>query len=163
MLWKCSSNWTGKYDITHTHLHTGTTTLETHRVRHQMIYECIFRGMLTMPLLHINFLDDIVCILIIWSSGFADPNVHSNFAFLSLLFFHHVLSFISSLLFFPCTFSSIVEVFYSLLWFCFNRIHQINLNGLKIIIVITLGRCTPARTLIRKKSHTYIYIFIRNS
>lgn len=47
---------------THTH---GITTLETHRVRHQMIYECIFRGMLTIPLLHINFLDDIVCILII--------------------------------------------------------------------------------------------------
>lgn len=130
-----------------THSHSHSTTLETHRVRHQMIYECIFRGMLTMPLLHINFLDDIVCILIIWSSGFADPNVHSNIAFLSLLFFRRRCSFhrVSS-------FTLNYDFFFALLWFCFNRIHQINLNGLKIIIVITLGRCMHART------HTHAYI-----
>lgn len=51
-----------------------------------------------------------VCILIIWSSGFADPNAHSNKLFLPIF------QLIQISLFFR---------------FVFNRTHQINLNGLK--------------------------------
>lgn len=56
--------------------------------------------------------------------------------------------------------------FLAVLWFCINRIYQINLNGLKIIIVITLGRCTHVLTYMRrdrerKKLSHGIYIYLK--